>query len=198
MTPQDRRNIKKTREFENRQNKQSNREFKDFKKNWNNGDHDLPGGDDFYVDIDFTLSAEFQTEFDAKMNKAKAKRKEEYENWKEVKREFLFQIELEYAFKPMFCPLCGELIHEGENISPDHIIPRAHKKKGENLDTVENLQPSHEDCNFRRGSNQIKIIKFYDTKQKANIERYIYQDIHRTSWNVTFKYYQKTPTICVI
>ncbi|MDR1207279.1 MAG: HNH endonuclease [Rickettsiales bacterium] len=181
----DKRSIEKKRKLEQQESRKANNSFREFARNWNNNIRDTEQ-DDIYFNIEIACGY-------ADASDEKAKKKSRYENWKNVKQEFLLSITTGYESKPLFCPLCGNPIGEDEEISPDHKNPRAHG----GADTVENLQATHKDCNFRRGSNKMKEINFYDSKLKANVERRIYQDISRTSWNITFRYYINTPLIGV-
>ena len=47
------------------------------------------------------------------------------------------------------CPFCGKPIAYQDELSIDHIIPKAEG----GTDNIENLQPMHKDCNSKKGDN---------------------------------------------
>lgn len=189
-----RKEIGKSRKFKRHQKAAAmhDRSFREFKNAFNHGEIDLSidvsQNDSFYVDVKIVSESKKDI-----IIKQKAERKERYQKYKQVKSEWRAKIEVEYSSKPLFCPLCGSPITPNEKINPDHKIPRVHG----GTDTLENLQATHVDCNVRRGSNKLYEKKFYDTRLKANVERCVYMDIHRTKWNVTIRHFENNPVVGV-
>lgn len=49
------------------------------------------------------------------------------------------------------CGICGRWVN-GEEVTLDHISPRT----ASNMFDVDNIQPAHGECNYRKGSNRWK------------------------------------------
>lgn len=66
----------------------------------------------------------------------------------------------------MVCALCGKPIESENELTVDHIIPRAMG----GATTYENCQLAHRDCNFRKGNKYIDhgiVAKTTETNKKG-------------------------------
>lgn len=118
------------------------------------------------------------------------------QKWMDLKHDFMEQIIIEYSTKPCFCYLCGRIldVQNITTISIDHFIPRAEHDPLK-VEIIDNLRPTHEECNNLRGSNRVQEKKYFDKNLQAEVHKYKYKDIHRTTWNIRFAVCRNTSRI---